>query len=80
MPPATSTAAVVDRRRGPRLSTFKWLLVPATILAAVGVVVFVVADMERMRTLRSIATAGIVVACLLTVAAVLIAWFERKHQ
>jgi energy-converting hydrogenase Eha subunit H len=58
---------------------FKWLLVPAAVLVTVGVVSFIAADMERMRTLRSAASGVIVLACLLTVAAGLGAWFGRKR-
>jgi hypothetical protein len=36
---------------------FKWLLAPASIVGVVSFVVFIVADLERMKTLRSIAAA-----------------------
>jgi hypothetical protein len=48
-------AAPGSRRRERRLIIFKWLLLPASVLVVLGVVVFIVADMERMKALRSVA-------------------------
>jgi len=39
------------------VTVFKWLLAPASIVGVVSFVVFIVADLERMKTLRSIAAA-----------------------
>jgi hypothetical protein len=58
---------------------FKWLLVPASILAVFGFTVFISADIARMRTLRSIAASVFVAACLMAAAAALIGWYERRH-
>jgi hypothetical protein len=38
------------------------------------------ADLERMKTLRSVAASAFVVACLLTLSAGLIALYERKRR
>jgi hypothetical protein len=62
------------------VTIFKWLLAPASILATISVVVFVVADLERMKTLRSIAAGALVLACLLTLGAGLLGWYERKRH
>jgi hypothetical protein len=59
---------------------FKWLLAPASILAAISVVVFILANLERMKTLRSIASGALVLACLVTLGAVLFAVYERKRH
>jgi hypothetical protein len=59
---------------------FKWLLAPASVLAVASLVVFVMADLERMKTLRSVAASAFVVACLLTLSAGLIALYERKRR
>lgn len=62
------------------MSIFKWLLVPASMLATISFVVFVLADLERMRTLRSVAAGTLVLACLLAVGAGLLALYERRRQ
>ena len=59
---------------------FKWLLVPASALAVLGVILFIQADMEAMRTLRSVAAGVVAVACLLAIAGGVIARFERQRQ
>ena len=43
-------------------------MAPASTLATIAVVVFSVADLERMKTLRSVATGGLVLTCLVTLA------------
>ena len=63
-----------------RLIIFKWLLGPATVLGIVGFIVFVMADVQRMRAVRSIAVSMIVVACLLTLVAAFMAWYERTRH
>ena len=62
------------------MTIFKWLLAPASILAAISVVVYILADLERMRTLRSVAAGALVLACLLTISAGLLALYERRHR
>jgi hypothetical protein len=59
---------------------FKWLLVPASLLIVLGVVVFVMADLHRMKGVRSVAVSVIIIACLLALAAALIAWHERSRR
>jgi hypothetical protein len=44
-----------------------------------GLVVFVMGDLHRMKGVRSIAVSMIIVACLLALAAALMAWRERKR-
>jgi hypothetical protein len=46
----------------------------------VGVVVFVIADLNRMKGMRSIAVSMIIIAYLLALAAALIAWCERRRR
>ena len=70
----------VPRRQEWLLTIFKWLLVPASVLVVLGVVVFVLADLNRMTTVRSVALSVIAIACLLTLAAGLIAWYERPRR
>jgi hypothetical protein len=43
-------------------------------------VVFILADIESMKTVRSIAASGVVVACLLALAAALIGWYEHRRH
>lgn len=62
------------------LIIFKWLLVPASVLIVLGVIAFALADLHRMRGVRSIAVLVIVVACLLSLAAALMGWHERKRR
>jgi len=50
------------------------------VLVVLGVVVFILADLHRMSTVRSIAVSVIALACLLTLAAALIAWHERRRR
>jgi hypothetical protein len=59
---------------------FKWLLAPASIIGVVSFVVFILADLERMKTLRSIAAGAFVLACLVTVGAGLLALYERRRS
>jgi len=42
--------------------------------------VFILANLNRMSKMRSIAVSVIALACLLTLAAALIAWHERKRR
>ena len=63
-----------------RLIIFKWLLVPASVLVIVGVMGFILADLERMRTVRSIAVSVIAVACLLALVAAFMAWYGRTRH
>jgi hypothetical protein len=58
---------------------FKWLLVPASILAMISLAVFVVADAERI-TLRSVAAGTLLLACLVMLGAGLSALFGRKRH
>lgn len=58
---------------------FKWLLVPASILAVLGFTVFISADLAHMKTLRSIAASVVAAACLMAAAAALIGWYERRR-
>jgi hypothetical protein len=58
---------------------FRWLHVPASILAVLGFTAFVSADIAQMKTLRSIAASVVVAACLLAVAAALLGWYERQR-
>jgi hypothetical protein len=76
---------VMDQARPPRNRSevlgapiFKWLLVPASILAVFGFTVFISADIAGMRTLRAIAASVFVAACLMAAAAALIGWYERR--
>ena len=62
------------------MTIFKWLLAPASILATISVVVFIVADLEGMKTLRSVAAGALVLACLVTLGAGLFALYERRHH
>jgi hypothetical protein len=58
---------------------FKWLLVPASILATISLAVFVVADVERI-TLRSVAAGTLLLACLVMLGAGLFALYGRKRN
>jgi hypothetical protein len=59
---------------------FKWLLAPATIIGVFSFVVFILADFERMKTLRSIAAGAFVLACLVTVGSGLLMLYERRRS
>jgi hypothetical protein len=59
---------------------FKWLLAPATIIGVFSFVVFILADFERMKTLRSIAAGVFVLACLVTVGSGLLMLYERRRS
>jgi hypothetical protein len=61
------------------VTIFKWLLAPASILAIISVVVFVLADLARMKTLRSVAAGTLVLASLATLAAGLFALYGRRR-
>jgi hypothetical protein len=50
------------------------------VLIVLGVVVFVLADLHRMRGVRSVAVSVIIIACLLALGAALMAWHERKRN
>lgn len=62
------------------MTIFKWILAPASILATISVVIFMVADLERMKTLRSVATGALVLSCLATLGAGLFALYERRRR
>jgi hypothetical protein len=68
------------RVRAKVVKVFRWLLAPASILATLSVVVFVLADLERMKTLRAVATAALGLACLITLGAGLFALYERRRR
>jgi succinate dehydrogenase hydrophobic anchor subunit len=68
------------RVRAEAVKVFSWLLAPASILAALSLVVFVLADFERMKTLRAVATGALVLACLVTLGAGLFALYERRRR
>jgi hypothetical protein len=59
------------------MNIFKWLLLPASILAVLGVMGFVLADTEALSTLRAIAASVVILACLLAFAAAIIGWYNR---
>jgi hypothetical protein len=59
------------------MNIFKWLLLPASILAVLGVMGFVLADTEALSTLRAIAASVVILACLLAFAAAIIGWYSR---
>jgi branched-subunit amino acid transport protein AzlD len=56
---------------------FKWLRAPASIPAMISVVVFIVADLERMKTLPSVAAGTLVLACLVALGAGLLASYAH---
>jgi hypothetical protein len=62
------------------VTIFKWLLAPASILATIAVVVFVLADLERMKTVRSVAAEALVLASLVTLGAGLFALYGRERH
>jgi succinate dehydrogenase hydrophobic anchor subunit len=62
------------------VKVFTWVLAPASILATLSVVVFVLADLERMKTLRAVAIGALVLACLVTLGAGLFALYERRRR
>lgn len=62
------------------MTIFKWILAPASILATISLIVFIVADLERMKTLRSVAVGALMFAFLVTLGAGLFALYERRRQ
>jgi hypothetical protein len=61
------------------VNIFKWLLLPASMLAVLGVIGFVLADTEAFSTLRAIAASVVILACLLAFAAAVIGWYGRQR-
>lgn len=62
------------------VTIFRWILAPASVLATVSVVVFIVADVEQMSTLRAVAAGALAFALLVTLGAALIALYVRKRD
>lgn len=62
------------------MTIFKWLLAPASLLAAIALVVFIVADLQRMKGLRSVAAGALVLACLVTIGAGLFGLYQRRRS
>jgi hypothetical protein len=62
------------------LTLFKWLLLPAAVLATISFVVFIFADLEKMKTLRSVAVGALVLACIAAIGAGLLLLYERRRQ